>query len=379
MSQLSEEGRYKGTQYRVNQDRHKPSAAKFCTFTGENLDVVSVIEVEVEYGGQRSSQELVVVEGGGGGGSLLVASDPQKVNGNVNNQLECVLRKHASLFEPGLGTVMGVQATSRCKPIFCRPRLVPFSIRQKVEGKNKRQVAEGILEPVQFSEWATPVVPVLKKGGTVRLYRDYKLTVNRAINTGHISRVDGSTIFSKLNLAHVYQLVMLNEESQKMTTINTLMGLFRVKQLPFGVASAPSTFQRIMETFLQGIPRSAVYIDDILVSGKHKEDHLQKLDAVQTRLEEAGLQLKRVPRLPHIWQGYAAYIGERRSCTEGPCTSLRVSAEVVPQTCELLQKMSVLSPLYWLLKNKEAKWTLGEEQQKSFESLKALLTSDRFY
>ena len=51
-------------------------------------------------------------------------------------------------------------------------------------------------------------------------------------------------------------------------------------------------FQRIMENVLQGLPGVSVYIDDILVTGKTLEDHLKNLEAVLTRLEEAGLRLK---------------------------------------------------------------------------------------
>ena len=76
-------------------------------------------------------------------------------------------------------------------------------------------------------------------------------------------------------------------------TINTHKGLYQVNRLPFGVASAPSMFQRIMESILQGLPNVSVYIDDILVTGKTPLEHLSNLDTVLTRLEQAGLRLKR--------------------------------------------------------------------------------------
>lgn len=75
-----------------------------------------------------------------------------------------------------------------------------------------------------------------------------------------------------------------------MVTIFTNKGLYLVKRLPFGVASALSMFQRIMESVLQDVPGTIVYIDHILVSGKDENDHLQKVDTVLSGLEEAGLE-----------------------------------------------------------------------------------------
>ena len=71
----------------------------------------------------------------------------------------------------------------------------------------------------------------------------------------------GGKVFTKLDLAHAYQQVELDEESQKMVTITTQRGLYKVKRLLSGVASAPSMFQRIMESLLQGIPGVTVFID----------------------------------------------------------------------------------------------------------------------
>ena len=128
-----------------------------------------------------------------------------------------------------------------------------------------RQVESGILEPVKFSPWATPVVPILKKDGSIRLCGDYKVTVNRetVTETYPLPRVEdllatlsGGTAFSKFDLRHAYQQVVLDDQAKQLVTINTHKGLYRVNRLPFGVASAPSLFQRIMENLLQGIPNS---------------------------------------------------------------------------------------------------------------------------
>ena len=85
--------------------------------------------------------------------------------------------------------------------------------------------------------------------------------------------------------------MVLDDESKAIATITTHKGLYRVNRLRFGVASAPSMFQRIMETILQGLPGVSVYIDDILVTEKTLEDHVQNLEVVLTRLEKAGLRL----------------------------------------------------------------------------------------
>ena len=229
-----------------------------------------------------------------------------KVQTEHASKLEKLLNAHTALFTPGLGKIEGVKAKlylkKNAKPKFLRARQVPLAIRGKVEKEIDRQVAAGILEPVKFSNWATPVVPIMKKDGSVRLCGDYKITVNQASETDTyplpridemLSSVAGGTVFSTLDLAQAYQQVMLDDDSKEMVTITTHKGLYRVNRLPFGVASAPSMFQRIMESILQGMPGVMVYIDDILVSGKSVEEHLQNLHAVLTKLEEAGLRLKR--------------------------------------------------------------------------------------
>ena len=75
--------------------------------------------------------------------------------------------------------------------------------------------------------------------------------------------------------------------------INTHKGLYQFKRLPFGVASAPAMFQKVMDSILQGIPGVICYIDDILVTGANEEEHLSNLEQVLMRLQDHGLRLKR--------------------------------------------------------------------------------------
>ena len=100
-------------------------------------------------------------------------------------------------------------------------------------------------------------------------------------------------LFSKLDLSHAYLQVPLDEQSRQYVTINTHKGLFEYKRLTFGVASAPSIFQRLMENLFQGIQGVCVYIDDILITGSTDKEYLHNLALVLARLESAGMRLKR--------------------------------------------------------------------------------------
>lgn len=160
----------------------------------------------------------------------------------------------------------------------------------------------GIIEPVQFSRWAAPIVPVLKEDKTARICGDYKLTVNQVSKLEEyplplvvdlFATLSGGKLFTKLDMSHAYQQLLLNEDSKEYVTINTHKGLFKYNRLVFGVASSPAIFQRTMDTLLQGIPHVAVYLDDILITGVTEAEHLANLEQVLKRLSDAGMRRKR--------------------------------------------------------------------------------------
>ena len=210
------------------------------------------------------------------------------------------------MFGEDLGCIKGAPATIHINQEhtarFYKARPAPYSLRDKVEAELTHLQRQGIIEPVQFSEWAAPVVPVLKKDGNIRLRGDYKVTVNAVAkpDTYPLPRIEdifaslsNGEAFTKLDLAYAYQQVPLTEASKALTTINTHKGLFRYTRLPFGVSAAPSIFQRTMESIMQGLPHVVVYIDDILVTGSMPEEHQTTLEEVLRRLDEAEVRLVR--------------------------------------------------------------------------------------
>ena len=150
--------------------------------------------------------------------------------------------------------------------------------------------------------WATPVVPIPKPDGTVRLCGDFKITVNPALYIDQhpipkaedlFTTLAGGKKFSKLDLSQAYQQMLLHPDDQKYTTINTHLGLYQYTRLPFGIASAPAVFQQAMEKILHGIPKVICYLDDVLITAQNDEEHLKTLKTVSCRLSEHGLRLNK--------------------------------------------------------------------------------------
>ena len=107
------------------------------------------------------------------------------------------------------------------------------------------------MEAVQFSEWAAPVVLVLKKNGSVLLCGNYNSTINQdaKLDTYPLPRIEdifasltGGIISSKLDLNHEYLQVALDESTKKYVTVKYHDKLFRYNRLSFRVTSTPSIF-----------------------------------------------------------------------------------------------------------------------------------------
>ena len=241
-----------------------------------------------------------------------------------------------------------------------------------------------------MSEWAAPIVPVIKRDGSVRICGDYKLTVNQTAKLDPyplprtedlFSRLSAGKRFTKLDIAHAYQQIPLGEDSQNSVSINTQKGLFRYKRLPFGVHSAPAIFQRAMEGLLRDIPSTVVYIDDLLITGETEEEHLHNIDTVMSRLKEEGLRLmkSKCHFLLHTIseKGLQPTDDKIRAIRDAPVpqnvTQLRSFLGMVNYYGKFLENVSSkLSPLYRLL-HKKSSWKWGSEETRVFDLVKKQL------
>ena len=95
-----------------------------------------------------------------------------------------LLTEVPNVFVEGLGKLKEMQVKINVKsetiPRFFKARPIPYALKEKVEKELDRLQQEGI-EPVQFAEWATPIVPVCKFNGQLRICGDYKITINKSV------------------------------------------------------------------------------------------------------------------------------------------------------------------------------------------------------
>ena len=253
--------------------------------------------MKVIYKTQEVDAPLVVVAGEGptlfGRNWLQLIQLDWKDIRYMTTAIDKLLQKHEVLFKDELGTMKNIQVRlcvkSDALPKFCSARSAPYALRPAIEQELERLEKMGAIEKVRYSNWATPVVPVPKLDGTVRVCGDFKITVNPVLHIGQhpipkaedlFATLAGGKKFSKLDLSQAYQQMLLHPDDRKYTTINTHLGLFQYTRLPFGIAAAPAIFQQAMEKILQGIPKVICYLNDVLITGQNDEEHLKTLETV---------------------------------------------------------------------------------------------------
>ena len=156
------------------------------------------------------------------------------------------------------------------------------------------------METAEFS--TTPIVPVLKPNGQVRICGDFKVSVNQYLDLTKyplpyieevFERLSGGQIFFKLDQPDAYFQVELDDESRRHVVITTHLCLYRYDLLCFELSSARAIFQGIIEQIQRPVKGVQPYLYDIALKGTNLDDQLRVLIHVFQTLRQAGVKLKR--------------------------------------------------------------------------------------
>ena len=301
--------------------------------------------------------------------------------------------------------VFGSTGLMNCEPVtiqlkpdsqpysIATPRRIPFPLMPKVQEELNRMLADDIIEPVTDpTDWCAPMVVVPKPSGKVRICVDLQ-KLNQAVKRERLMlpslddiapKLVGMTLFSKLDASSGFYQLPLSPQSRKLTTFITPFGRYAFKRVPFGISSAPEIFQRKISELISGLDGVDAIMDDILIYGRDRQEHDQRLDQVINRIESAGLKLNREKCV--FRKTSLEYFGH---CISQDGLSANPKALKAPENVSELQRVlgminylgryiadlsTIIKPMTDLLKVKNA-WVWGPDQEAAFAKVKDLLTT----
>lgn len=199
----------------------------YVDYSGDRISVVGEYDASVTY--QSVNKSVVVVVSNSKTPPLLGRSFLRAFNFQlfqVNNVgtidkntiiIDQLKNEFADVFDSQLGKYEINQISLRidddAKPIFCKPRPLPLAWKDKIEKQLRELIRKDVLEPVDNSDWGTPLVSILKPNGDLRICGDYKVTINKFLVDFKypLPRIDeifaslrGGTIFTNLDLSNAY-------------------------------------------------------------------------------------------------------------------------------------------------------------------------------
>jgi hypothetical protein len=294
---------------------------------------------------------------------------------------------HAIPMEPGTKPPFG--------PIYQLSETELKALKEYIDENLKK----GFIRPSQ-SPCGSPILFVPKKDGTLRLCVDYRglngITIKDRYPLPLINeiydRLQGSKIFTKIDLQGAYNLVRIKEGEEWKTAFRTRYGHYEYTVMPFGLTNAPATFQAVMNDVLRHcLDKYAIaYLDDILVYSKTEEEHKKHVADVLQTLQRHDLRAAMKKTVFHQKEveflGYKIREGELSmdpsklsGLNDWPTPSTVKEVQSFLGLCNYYRKFvqgyaQLALPLYELCK-KDKKWQWENPQRNSFRALKdALLT-----
>ena len=253
-------------------------------------DVYIVRSIKTLLLGQPAIEKLGLIPNIPGAYRIRAVNSEQKEVPKLDTK-DYFVKAYPKLFS-GLGKLKGeytIRFKDNAKP-FClyTPRRVPLPLMKKLEEEINGSMKSVVIEPVdEPSDCCAPMVVVPKPNENLRLCMDLtnlnegvhrELYVMKKVEET-LRSISIGTVFSKLDANSGFH--------QKLTTFITPFGRFLLRRLPYGISSAPEYFQKRMEKELTGLQGVLCHIDDILVIGRNKEEHDERLVKVIQRLKDS--------------------------------------------------------------------------------------------
>lgn len=391
----------------------QPTNTILKTFNGATIRPKGTVHLTVNHNHVEKELEAMVVEENYPlvlGRAWMTALDVKLQNlhlnrsGDAGQKIKSLLDKYAKVFENEVGLIKNYECDIKLKdnasPVFRKPRPVPLSLRTGIERELDRLVDSGVLKPVSTSEWATPIVPVVKPTGEIRICADYSSTLNQHIQvTQHpfpgyedvFSTLSAGSKFSTLDVRSAFLHMAVTSDTAKLLTITTHRGLFEPQRLMYGVSTAPAEWQKYVDTLFKAHNCYVVH-DDIIITGKTDEEHLNNLQSVLDTCLMNGIHLNR--QKCKFFETTVNFLGYRVDAQGIHKTTSKVNAILntpQPKTVKdvksflglvtfyskFVPHLSTLAqPLHTLTsKNVEFQWT--ERCEDSFTKIKEEIASDR--
>lgn len=392
------------------------------TYTGDKINLIGFYECTIRFGQKSAIGKLFVLADNVD--NIFGREWIQALKINVHNinqltksnekesleQLKIkytaeIYKLYSELFESKIGKLPKLQAQlplqPGSKPVYIKPRIVPYALVEKIECEIKSLEEAKIIERIENTEWGTPIVPILKPDGNVRICADYKITVNSQLQNNRypiprieeiFNKLSGGKYFTTLDIHKAYLHVGMDDEGAKIQAICTHMGTYKVNRLMFGIKTAPNYWQSIMDRILEGLTGVACFFDDIVIKGSNLIELHKRTKEVLDRLKQNNLHVNKgkskffetsVKYLGHIVDSdglhktsdkIEAILNSPRPTTQ---TEVKQFLGLINYYYRFIPDLaSKLHPLYQLLK-KENTYYWTKECEEAFSKIKKEMTSDQ--
>ncbi len=167
------------------------------------------------------------------------------------------------------------------------------------------------------SEYASPLVLVWKKDGSLRICTDFRWLNARTIKDAHplphqsdcLAALGRNTLFSTMDLTSGFYNIPMAEEDKKYTAFTTPVGLHEYNRMPQGLCNSPASFMRMMVSIFGDLNFSSLlcYLDDLLVFAPSDQEQLERLEIMFSRLRQYNLKLS--PKKCHLLRTSVKFLG----------------------------------------------------------------------